>query len=126
MLPGNPFLKGFSQTPNGTIFDSARVEQLRKGPLVDLADVDAASALSRLIWDELLDYGTEQKNLRLDNVEIAVALRALRAVLGRLRIVPSSARLRARRPQEHTVHGERSSRLPIRPAPCPAAANSKP
>ncbi|GAA4976420.1 hypothetical protein GCM10023334_102840 [Nonomuraea thailandensis] len=87
MPPGNPFLKGFSQTPNGTIFDSARVEQLRKGPLADLADVDAASALARLSWDELLDYGTEQKNLRLDNAEIAVALRALRAVLGRLRIV---------------------------------------
>lgn len=87
MLPGNPFLKGFSQTPSGTIFDSARVEQLRKGPLADLADVDAASALARLTWDELLDYGTEQKNLRLDNSEIASALRTLRAVLGRLRIV---------------------------------------
>ncbi|GAA0986638.1 hypothetical protein GCM10009555_064490 [Acrocarpospora macrocephala] len=87
MLPGNPFLKGFSQTPNGTIFDSARVEQLRRGPLGDLADVDAALALARLTWDELVEYGTERKNLRLDNVEIAVALRALRAVLGHLRIV---------------------------------------
>ncbi|MFG1710711.1 hypothetical protein ACFLIM_46870 [Nonomuraea sp. M3C6] len=63
------------------------MEQLRKGPLGDLPDVDAASALARLSWDELLEYGTEQKNLRLDNAEIAVALRALRAVLGRLRIV---------------------------------------
>ncbi|WP_283134595.1 hypothetical protein [Rhizohabitans arisaemae] len=60
------------------------MEQLRKGPLGDLADVDAASVLTRLTWDELLEYGTERKNLRLDIDEIAVALRALRAVLGRL------------------------------------------
>ncbi len=84
MNPGNPFFSVDTSSVLGRpAFDSERVERLRRAPLDDVTDLDAAYALARLVREE---FGTSQSDLRLDKGEIAIALRSLRTVLGRLGI----------------------------------------
>jgi len=64
-------------------FDASLVASLRKGPLSDRTDVEAAIALAALVHDELQAYGTGGGE-SLNDGELASALTALRAVTKRL------------------------------------------
>ena len=64
-------------------FDASLVASLRKGPLSNRTDVEAAIALAALVHDELLAYGTGGGE-SLNDGEMASALTALRAVTKRL------------------------------------------
>jgi very-short-patch-repair endonuclease len=66
-----------------TVLNIGLVEQLGKAPLDRVADVDAARALTRLVHRELEIYATQGTNT-LDDDDIAIALRSLRAILRRL------------------------------------------
>jgi hypothetical protein len=59
--------------------------QLRAGPVTGVDDLDAAIALTKLVWEELDAYGTSG-GMRLDEEQIALAQRALTATLGRVGI----------------------------------------
>src|SRR5574337_1243170 len=61
------------------------LDQLRAGPVAGVDDLDVAIALSGLVWDELKAYGTDGAT-RLDNEQIALAQRALKATLHRIGI----------------------------------------
>ncbi|EMF29732.1 hypothetical protein ACFZAG_27295 [Streptomyces sp. NPDC012403] len=67
-------------------FDTELVVGLRNGPSPDgTTDLDVAQGLTRLVHAELEEYGTS-KAVRLQEDEIAEALRSLKAVLRRLGI----------------------------------------
>ena len=51
-----------------------------------LNDIDAAYGLAQLAHEELLEYGTHNHQLRLNDEELTTVLRALRAVLKRVGI----------------------------------------
>lgn len=57
--------------------------QLRKGPLEGVADIESAPALTRLVHNELEDFGTNGKQDMSDD-QIALAQKALKSVLARL------------------------------------------
>lgn len=59
------------------------LEQLRRGPVPEYDDVEAAPALARLVHDELEEFGTAG-NVSMTNDEMRDALRALGVVVGRL------------------------------------------
>lgn len=59
--------------------------QLRAGPVAGVDDLDAAIALTKLVWEELEAYGTSG-GTRLDEVQIGLAQRALSATLSRVGI----------------------------------------
>jgi len=61
------------------------LNELRVGPLVGTDDLDVAVALTHLVWDELIAFGTGGGNT-LDHKEIMVAQRALTATLSRIGI----------------------------------------
>lgn len=79
-LDDDPFDLGWPMQP---VFNEERVETLRRTPLPGVDDLDAALALTALVHDELQAFGTSGQG-KLNNEEVAVALRALRAVLRRL------------------------------------------
>jgi hypothetical protein len=64
-------------------FDSAFVAQFRQGPVEGIPDLDAAYDMARLAHSELEAYGTGGGQ-QLDDEEMYVLLRRLRAVLRRL------------------------------------------
>jgi hypothetical protein len=66
-----------------TCLDAGRVERLRNASLDDVTDLDAAYELTRLAMVDLEAFGTGGGET-LDDEEIAVLLRSLRAVLKRL------------------------------------------
>ncbi|GAA2812212.1 hypothetical protein [Streptomyces showdoensis] len=66
-------------------FETELVERLRKGPLEGTPDRDAAEGLSTLVHSELEHCGTDSGQ-RLDDEEIAAAIRCLKAMLRRLGI----------------------------------------
>jgi hypothetical protein len=59
--------------------------QLRSGAVTGIDDLDAAIALTKLVWEELEAYGTSG-GTRLDEEQIALAQRALTATLSRVGI----------------------------------------
>ncbi|SIJ48664.1 Uncharacterised protein [Mycobacteroides abscessus subsp. abscessus] len=61
------------------------LRQLRAGAVPGLDDLDVAIALAGLVWDELKAYGTDGAT-RLNDEQIAVAQRALKATLRRVNI----------------------------------------
>lgn len=64
------------------------LNELRAGPVAGTDDLDAAVALTHLVWDELSAFGTDGRN-SLDDKEVAVAQRALTATLARIGITLS-------------------------------------
>lgn len=64
------------------------LNELRAGPVAGTDDLDAAVALTHLVWDELIAFGTSGGNT-LDDKEVAIAQRALTATLSRVGIVLS-------------------------------------
>lgn len=82
------FAEGTTLGPWGTPTSELRVDlltQLRAGPVVGVDDLDAAIALTKLVWGELELCGTSG-NQRLDDDQIAVAQKALTATLARVGI----------------------------------------
>jgi hypothetical protein len=71
--------------PWGTsiILDEAFLEDLRRKPPEGRDDLEVAIALAQLVHDELESFGTNG-NQRLEEQQIALAIRALRAILKRL------------------------------------------
>jgi len=67
------------------VFNTELVNRLRTGPQEGINDVDAAYGLAQLTSDELEHYGTNGVT-KLNDEEIALVLRALRAVVGRLQV----------------------------------------
>lgn len=61
------------------------LSELRAGSVAGTDDLDAAIALTHLVWDDLIAYGTGGGET-LDDKQIALAQRALTATLGRLGI----------------------------------------
>ncbi|MGW9044015.1 hypothetical protein ACWGQL_15855 [Streptomyces lydicus] len=68
------------------VLDTGLVEQVKRGTLDGITNLDAAQGIARLAHQELLCYGTDRKKCKLDDDEIAEVLSALRAVLRRLSI----------------------------------------
>ncbi|MFI6816103.1 hypothetical protein ACIBG7_27115 [Nonomuraea sp. NPDC050328] len=67
----------------GLLLDSRLVDQLRQKPLDGTSDLDAAFGLATLAHDELVAFGTSGDQ-NLEDQDIALVLRSLRAVLRRL------------------------------------------
>lgn len=61
------------------------LNELRAGPVAGTDDLDAAIALTHLVWDDLIAFGTGGGNT-LDDKEVAIAQRALTATLSRIGI----------------------------------------
>ena len=61
------------------------LDQLRRGPIPNHGDIEVAVALARLVHDELEHYGTDSGN-EMDDDEVRLALRSLRATLERVGI----------------------------------------
>lgn len=78
----NPWSSGTTTT---TKLRRAFLNELRAGPVAGTDDLDAAIALTHLVWDDLIAYGTGGGET-LDDKQIAIAQRALTATLGRLGI----------------------------------------
>ena len=66
-----------------TSFDEEFLDELRRKPAAGRDDLEVAIALAQLVHDELESYGTNGHQ-RLDEQQIALAIRALNAVLKRL------------------------------------------
>lgn len=64
------------------------LNELRAGPVAGTDDLDAAIALTHLVWDDLIGYGTDGGNT-LDDKELTLAQRALTATLSRIGITLS-------------------------------------
>lgn len=67
------------------VFNTELVERLRTSPQDDINDLDAALGLTQLARDELVAYGTDGSQ-KLNDEEISVVLRTLKAILRRLDI----------------------------------------
>ncbi len=65
------------------VFDIEVVNAIAKGKIDQADDLDVAQALARLVHDELRAYGTDSTN-KLNDEQLADALKALRAVLHRV------------------------------------------
>jgi hypothetical protein len=76
----SPYLFGGTR-----VFNAEVVEQLRRGPLADVEDLEVAVPLARVVHDDLLKRGTGG-GMELDDEQMRSAIRALRAVAGRLGI----------------------------------------
>lgn len=61
------------------------LNELRAGPVAATDDLDAAIALTHLVWDDLIAFGTDGRNT-LDDQELTLAQRALTATLSRIGI----------------------------------------
>lgn len=72
-----------SSTTTTTKLRRAFLKELAVGPVARTDDLDAAVALTHLVWDELSAFGTGRGNA-LDDKEIAIAQRALSAILSRV------------------------------------------
>ena len=66
------------------VLDVELVESLRFGPPAGLTDLDVAIALTRLLYDDFVSYGTDGQGRHLDDENVPVVIKAHRAVLERL------------------------------------------
>jgi len=64
------------------------IESLRFGPLADQTDLDVAIALTGLLHQDFVSYGTDGKSMRLNDESVVLAIKAHRAVLQRLALEP--------------------------------------
>ena len=71
--------------PTKAELDRELIEKLRRGPLSECDDVQVAVALTRLVYDEYVGYGTGGPQY-FDNDQSALALRGLKSILKRLGI----------------------------------------
>lgn len=76
---------GWGESLTASMFEVELVERLRKGPLEGTLDRAAAEGLSTLVHTELEHCGTDSGQ-RLDDEEIAAAVRSLKTILRRLGI----------------------------------------
>lgn len=82
--PGAPSFGGTWSTARRPANETL-LEALRRGGVDGVADLDAALALTQQVHDDLMAHGTGGGE-EFDNGEIALAIRALRATLGRIGI----------------------------------------
>lgn len=88
MIQDDFFAVGTEPDGWGTSTNELRADllgQLRLGPVAGVDDLDAAIALTGLVWDELKACGTDGAT-RLDEEQIALTQRALKATLQRIGI----------------------------------------
>lgn len=64
------------------------LNELRAGPVAGTDDLDVAIALTHLVWDDLIAFGTDGGN-SFDDAELTLAQRALAATLSRIGITLS-------------------------------------
>jgi hypothetical protein len=85
MKPSDFFIWGEVPALGGTrrMFNADLVEQLRLQPQEDTGDLEAAYGLTQLAHDELVAFGTG-RGKQLDDEDLSVVLRSLRAILKRL------------------------------------------
>ncbi len=62
------------------------LEELRQGAVKGVKDLDAALGLAQLVHEELEKYGTSGEDMKLDDEDIGLALKALKATLRRLSV----------------------------------------
>ncbi|WP_216363025.1 hypothetical protein [Nocardia farcinica] len=67
------------------VLDTELMGEIAKGPIERADDLDVANALTQLVHDQLRGYGTDSSH-RLNDSEIASAIRALALLLHRLNI----------------------------------------
>lgn len=87
MRPSDFFTWAEFPEPFGTrsVFDADLVDSFRLRPRSDISDLEAAYGLTQLARDELVAFGTDGRK-QLDNEDISVVLRTLRAIHRRLGI----------------------------------------
>ncbi|MFF1932012.1 hypothetical protein [Streptomyces sp. NPDC058228] len=66
------------------VLDVGLVESLRFGPPAGHTDLDVAIALTRLLYDDFVSYGTDGQGRHLDDENVPIVIKAHRAVLERL------------------------------------------
>ncbi|MER7178535.1 hypothetical protein ABT404_03430 [Streptomyces hyaluromycini] len=66
------------------VLDVGLIESLRFGPPADHTDLDVAITLTRLLHDDFVSYGTDGRDMRLNDDTVPVVIKAHRAVLERL------------------------------------------
>ncbi|RZU46508.1 hypothetical protein EV284_1189 [Streptomyces sp. BK022] len=64
------------------------IESLRFGPPDGHTDLDVAIALTRLLYDDFVSYGTDGRDRHLNNDTVPVVIKAHRAVIERLALKP--------------------------------------
>jgi len=62
------------------------LEDVRRGAVDGVKDLNAALGLAQLAHEELEEYGTSGQDMRLDDDEVALVLKALKATLRRLNV----------------------------------------
>lgn len=70
------------------VLDVGLVESLRFGPPAGHTDLDVAIALTRLLHYDFVSHGTDGKGRHLDDDNVAIVIKAHRAVLERLALEP--------------------------------------
>jgi very-short-patch-repair endonuclease len=77
------------------VLDVSLIESLRFGPPEGHTDLDVAIALTRLLYDDLVSYGTDGRGRRLNNDTVPVVIKAHRVVIERLALIPPAWPFRA-------------------------------
>ncbi|GAA3151411.1 hypothetical protein GCM10010521_43760 [Streptomyces rameus] len=70
------------------VLDVGLIESLRFGPPDGHTNLDVAIALTRLLYDDFVSYGTDGRDKRLNNDTVPVVVKAHRAVIERLALEP--------------------------------------
>ncbi|WP_413755112.1 hypothetical protein [Streptomyces sp. MMBL 11-3] len=68
--------------------DIEAVESLRFGPPASRTDLEVATALTRLLYDDFVSHGTNGQGRRLDDDNVTAVMKAHRTVLERLALKP--------------------------------------
>ncbi|MGW7073081.1 hypothetical protein ACWGII_40250 [Streptomyces sp. NPDC054855] len=66
------------------ILDVSLIESLRFGRLPNRPDLEAAIALTKLLYEDFVSYGTDGKGMRLNDESVVLVIKAHSAVLDRL------------------------------------------
>jgi hypothetical protein len=86
--PSDFFKSAFEEAWGGirevSVFDTELLSEIARAPIDQADDVNVAQGLARLVNEELRIVAASDANPKLDDSEIALALKVLRAVLGRL------------------------------------------
>ncbi|MET7799275.1 hypothetical protein [Streptomyces decoyicus] len=77
------------------VLDVGLIESLRFGAPDGHTDLDVAIALTRLLYDDFVSYGTDGRDMHLNNDTVPVVIKAHRAVLERLALEPPAWPFRA-------------------------------
>ncbi|CAL9327796.1 hypothetical protein SUDANB106_00009 [Streptomyces sp. enrichment culture] len=72
------------------VLDVETVESLRFGPPAGRTDLEVAIALTRLLYEDFVSYGTDGQGRRLDDDNVPVVMKTHRTVLERLALKPPS------------------------------------